>query len=72
MLFLGSYSMLPYLLYSVKNGKGWRKRYKLDARLKGLVSQATDYVGYKLKQGRLYYKDRLVIPKKSPRIQKVL
>lgn len=40
--------------------------------MQDLVSQSQEHIGYQLKQGRLYYKGRLVIPKNSPRLARIL
>lgn len=45
---------------------------KLKVIVQDLLTKAKEHAGYKLKQGRLYYNNRIVVPRNSPRIDGIL
>lgn len=60
----------------VQEWVGLEEEIQGNGKLKGIVehilSHEEAHRGYHLKQGRLYYQGRLVIPKTSPRIERIL
>ncbi|PNY04175.1 hypothetical protein L195_g000590 [Trifolium pratense] len=52
--------------------EGFEAEVQADEKLKqivqDLVVDPSSHTGYKLKKGRLYYEDRIVLPKESPRV----
>lgn len=63
-------------LVQIQEWEGLEEEVQADPKLKGIVqdilAQTDSQPGYSLKKGRLYYQNRLVLPKDSPRIPKIL
>lgn len=63
-------------IVQIQEWEGLDEEVQANEKLRGIIqdilSHADSHPGYSLKKGRLYYHDRLVIPKDSPRIPKIL